>query len=1232
MAQKILQWNMRSYKTSFTDLKIILNNHAPICMCLQETLQSNQPNLRSPSHYAIVHSKPVRQDMHERGAAILIHNRVNYDIINLQTTLQAAAISIYLDRRYTVCSLYLPHHPVDLASMEQLINQLPHPLILMGDVNARSPMWGCDYTDARGRLFEEIFINHPLTVLNDDTPTHYHIQTNSYSIIDLAICSSQIQDQLTYRVTNDLHSSDHFPIEVTINNQPELQYVPPRFKTDKADWKLFRELTVADYTIENLSIPESVDRITHSIIHAAEGSIPKTTGRMRKPPVPWWSEDCRLAKQERTRAERALRRSPTLHNKIRYNRAKARARYIMNTAKQQSFKNFVNSINQTIPLNKVRKRVQKLEGRFSPTPLPVLEDGHGELVSDSNRTAEILGHHFASVSDPQFNSPQFQRHKRQIERGGLNFNIPNHQPYNDPITEREIRHALSTATDSSPGEDEVTSSMIKHLHPTLFNLLVQLYNRIFLEDIFPPQWTSAIIIAIPKPNKNRKKPENYRPISLTSTLCKLIERVVNHRLMWIMESENFICSAQSGFRANRSTIDNLVKLETHLSNSISERQHTIAIFFDIKKAYDTAWRFGLLKRLHEIGLRGHLPLFVQNFLTNRSIKVRVGTSFSQPYELLDGIPQGSVLSCTLFLIAINSITTALPASIHSVLYVDDFTIYASGSNTHTIERQLQMGLNSLARWSQQSGLQFSQEKTVSIHVCRKRHCPKMAPTLTLCGNPIRCVDSVRFLGVTIDNSLSWKQHIMACKKKCYAVLNLFKKLAHSNWGSDSTSLLRLFTMLIKPIMEYGLEAYSSAADSYVKSLQPIQNSAIRLATGAFRTSPVDSLHAYSSILPHEYATQIKLLNYYLRLIVNPSHPLHDSIVDYEDLDPDTIDDSFPKKSFLSRAHLLNLQYNFDSSRILIESNALSPPWRINKLEVCTDMFEHPKTSTPATILKQAFTSHCRSHDGDLSIYTDGSKTADGVGYAFVCGELEVGRRISRIASNYTAELLAIRDAIDHAENTNSRNVIIHSDSKSSIQAISSPYSKHPIVSMIQNAIISSAKVYTLCWVPSHIGIAGNEAADIAAQNSVTSLPITPMSVPRIDVKGYIKAAARANWQTKWQTIQSNKLRESLPMIAPKYHNSYPRSWSIKLARLQIGHSSLTHEYLLSRNPPPFCDDCIVPLTVKHILVECPSHAHHRHLFGCPGPPTLTDVFHPRNSRPGGPLYTFLQRVGIFNLI
>ena len=227
----------------------------------------------------------------------------------------------------------------------------------------------------------------------------------------------------------------------------------------------------------------------------------------------------------------------------------------------------------------------------------------------------------------------------------------------------------------------------------------------------------------------------------------------------------------------------MVRLETFIREAFIKKEHLVAVFFDLEKAYNTTWKYGIMNDLHEIGLKGRLPVFVQNFLSNREFKVRVGSTLSEAHNQEQGVPQGSILSVTLFSLKINNIVKCLNPGVDCSLYVDDFLICYRSKNMNTIERQLQLNLNKIQKWSTENGFKFSKSKTVCMHFChlRKAH---NDPILTLDGTPIPVVEENKFLGVIFDRKLSFIPHIKQLKAKCQKALNLLRVVAHTDWGAD----------------------------------------------------------------------------------------------------------------------------------------------------------------------------------------------------------------------------------------------------------------------------------------------------------------------------------------------------------------------------------------------------------------------------------------------------------------
>ena len=285
--------------------------------------------------------------------------------------------------------------------------------------------------------------------------------------------------------------------------------------------------------------------------------------------------------------------------------------------------------------------------------------------------------------------------------------------------------------------------------------------------------------------------------------------MVNARLVWLLESEHLISDFQSGFRRGRSTLDHLVSLESFVREAFIKKEHAVAVFFDLEKAYDTTWKHGIMKDLHAMGFRGRLPIFIKSFLANRHFRVRLNSTYSAFHQQEMGVPQGSILSVTLFNIKINSITKVIKDNITCSLYVDDFLICYRGKHMHSIERQLQLSLNKIFTWSIENGFKFSKTKTVAVHFCQLRT-PHLDPELRLDGDIIQVVEETKFLGLTFDHKLSFLPHILSLKSKCLKALDIIKVLSNTKWGADTRVLLRLYRALIRSKLDYGSQVYGSA--------------------------------------------------------------------------------------------------------------------------------------------------------------------------------------------------------------------------------------------------------------------------------------------------------------------------------------------------------------------------------------------------------------------------------------
>jgi potassium voltage-gated channel Eag-related subfamily H protein 8 len=231
------------------------------------------------------------------------------------------------------------------------------------------------------------------------------------------------------------------------------------------------------------------------------------------------------------------------------------------------------------------KKVWNMVRRISGKPTSV-SNHHlkidGVNIEQPTEIANCIASTVSHNSSSEHYTDRFRRFKAHQEQRTINFTSNNNESYNQPFTLLELQTALKRAHDSAAGPDDVHYQMLKHLPDTALQSLLEIFNKIWLTGDFPQSWSVATIIPIQKPGKDPADPGNYRPIALTSCVCKTFERVVNDRLVWFLEKNKLVTEYQSGFRKQRNTNDQLIRLESFIREGFVRREHVVSVFFDLE--------------------------------------------------------------------------------------------------------------------------------------------------------------------------------------------------------------------------------------------------------------------------------------------------------------------------------------------------------------------------------------------------------------------------------------------------------------------------------------------------------------------------------------------------------------------------------------------------------------------------------------------------------------------------
>ena len=434
-----------------------------------------------------------------------------------------------------------------------MINSFSSRYLILGDFNGHSHLWGANQENERGNVVEKLIDNHNLILLNDSVHTRFDTYHQTSSLLDLSLCHPSIYMDVACEVSSDRLGSDHHPIIITANTSdyPVPQKVP-KWNFKKAKWDAFQDQCITEITVDLVNDAEDKMAIFSStLLDIAADNIPKTSPLPKRKAKPWFDEDCQAAKNERNKANRLANKHPSAANSMRARLIQARTKKLFKQKKRDSWKNYVSSGNVNTPSKKVWDMIRKITGK----------------IANRVQIANMLGAAIEKSSSSENYSKEFQSIKAQKEKQKINFKTNRNLRYNKKFTTRDLNWSLKKSNNSSPGPDQIHYEILRHFPIGTLHILLDIINETWKSDTFPESWRETIIISIPKPGKDHFNPLNYRPIALISCICKTVERIVNECLVWYLEKNGLLAKQQCGYRANRSTVDHLIRLETFICDT-----------------------------------------------------------------------------------------------------------------------------------------------------------------------------------------------------------------------------------------------------------------------------------------------------------------------------------------------------------------------------------------------------------------------------------------------------------------------------------------------------------------------------------------------------------------------------------------------------------------------------------------------------------------------------------------
>ena len=420
------------------------------------------------------------------------------------------------------------------------------------------------------------------------------------------------------------------------------------------------------------------------------------------------------------------------------------------------------------------------------------------------------------------------------------------------------------------GPDEITGRMIKNTAYSITPAVTAIFNQSICEGKFPTVWKKGRITPVPK-SHDRSFVENFRPISILSILSKELERIVHNRLLEEINRRNPISDNQWGFSQGKSTVGALLTAVDNWHQSLEAKMDVCAVFFDLKKAFDSVPHRLLLLKLSTIGIDPYLVQWIASYLCERQQAVCVEGSSSSYLPVLSGVPQGSVLGPLLFLTYIDEVSEVNISDGSLLLYADDIVLYrtirSSGDYLH-----LQNDVNALTDCVSSSLLNLNPAKCKYMIITRKRQAILPPTPLTVMGNTLDKVSSFKYLGVWITKDLSWSKHVSEVCIKAKKVIGLIYRQYYQHSNTDT--LKQLYMSSVRPHLEYATAVWDPHLQKDINKLEKVQTFALRMCTKNW-TADYDSLLT-SCNLPSLKKRRLFLKLSFLYQLVNnlvilPSH-------------------------------------------------------------------------------------------------------------------------------------------------------------------------------------------------------------------------------------------------------------------------------------------------------------------------------------------------------------------------
>lgn len=812
----IATWNANGVLNKKLALELFLKTkNIDVCL-LSETHMTRQSKLKIVGFTCYNASHPSNKP--RGGSAILVKNSLlHHEECKIETDeFQLSVIRVKsLKQDFNIGALYCPpNYNIKNMILKDLLNRLGDRFILGGDYNAKHIDWGSRLTSTRGRELRKAIRELGCYFHSTGEPTYWPTDTNKTpDLLDFFITKKISPNFISLENNQDL-DSDHSAVVLNLHEKIVKKQNKPTLVNKSTNWFNFKQEIENNINLRvKITTKDEIDLAIENLNKIVQNAAWNNTNECKYMTAGSnYPRDILNAIKVKRRARRRWQETRDPADKTVLNRITQNLKRRILEIKNKSYEKYVENLSakkeRNYSLWKATKSLKK-----PIVPVPPIRKMDGKWAKNNKEKAETFADHLEEIFRPNeiesdlYIENDFRREENAIEL----------------ITHIEmVEEIKALKSKKAPGFDLITADILKQLPKKGITMLTYIMNAMLRLNYVPNVWKVAEIIMILKPGKPPNETKSYRPISLLPIMSKLFEKLLLKRLKPIIENRKLIPNYQFGFREKHSTVDQVHRITDIIEKALEEKQICSTIFLDVAQAFDKVWHEGLIYKLRQLLPKKYVDI-LSSYLTDRLFRIKQDEEYSTLREIKAGVPQGSILGPILYLLY----TSDLPQfqEITVATFADDTAIMAVGSNVGEATNKLQKASDKLYLWTKRWKIKLNELKSVQVNFTNKPI--QNPPAVKLNGVDIPHENKAKYLGMTLDVKLKWKEHV---KKKR---IELEQKYREMYWLLGRKSKLPieykilLYNQIIKPIWLYGIQLYGCAKRTHIQRIQTFQNKVLR---------------------------------------------------------------------------------------------------------------------------------------------------------------------------------------------------------------------------------------------------------------------------------------------------------------------------------------------------------------------------------------------------------------------